>query len=213
MSPVVGFQVGSFATISSAQAWGIEATGPIPTGNTGVDAFPNYDAYLTLCAAIRVHHGWPAERVVAHKEIARPDGRKIDPAFGSAFPAPYPDMARFRAQVEDRMRGWGLEDDMPLTEDDKNDIRQIVKEECSLIFAALSRGEHNNQIVVGSQHFKDSHRGLYQQMSDVYAALARGNQAGDLPPDDQHFKDSHRGLHLLLEQILEAVTAPPPPPA
>jgi hypothetical protein len=117
------------ATISSAQAWGIEATGPIPTGNTGVDAFPNYDAYLTLCAAIRVHHGWPAGRVVAHKEIARPDGRKIDPAFGSPFPAPYPDMARFRTQVDQRVQTWGQETDMPLDQNDKDAIRSIVAQE------------------------------------------------------------------------------------
>lgn len=105
------------ATISSAQAWGIEATGPIPTGNTGVDAFPNYQAYLTLCAAIRIHHGWPAERVVGHKEIARPDGRKIDPAFGSAAPAPYPDMARFRVLVDRRVAAWGAKEDDMTTEE------------------------------------------------------------------------------------------------
>jgi hypothetical protein len=118
------------ATISSAAAYGIEATGPIPAGASGPSAFPNYDAYIVLCAAIRLHHGWPANRVVAHKEIARPDGRKPDPMFGDGYPAPYLDMDRFRAAVDQRVRTWGItEGDLTMAEvqrilDELNRMRQ-----------------------------------------------------------------------------------------
>ena len=71
------------ASVSATESYGIEATGPVPTGNTGVDAFPNYKAYVGLVAAICRHHGWGMDRVKAHKEIA-PD-RKIDPVFDDAF--------------------------------------------------------------------------------------------------------------------------------
>lgn len=90
------------ATVTNSQAYGIEATGPIPLTANGPGAFPQYRAYVTLCAAIRLHHRWPTGRVVGHKEIARPLGRKIDPAF---------DMGAFRAAVDQRVRTWGTEED------------------------------------------------------------------------------------------------------
>jgi hypothetical protein len=122
------------ATISSAAAYGIEATGPIPAGASGPSAFPNYDAYVVLCAAIRLHHGWPVNRVVAHKEIARPDGRKPDPMFGDGYPAPYLDMDRFRAAVDAKVKAWGLpvqeeEDPLPFTRDEiKAMLREVLNE-------------------------------------------------------------------------------------
>ena len=114
------------ASISSQDAWGIEATGPIPTGNTGRDAFPNYRAYTALVVAIRMVEGWPVSRIRAHKEIALPDGRKPDPAFeegqpGDGYPAPYPEMDRFRAacNVTQVLRTAPQEDAMPLDADTK----------------------------------------------------------------------------------------------
>lgn len=85
------------ASISSQKSWGIEATGPVPVSAKGTSAFPNYRAYIALVVAIRVVEGWGVDRIRAHKEIALPDGRKPDPAFGSVYPKPYPDMDRFRA--------------------------------------------------------------------------------------------------------------------
>jgi hypothetical protein len=98
--------------IPSSAAYGIEATGP---------PFPNYDAYVQLCAAIRAHHGWGADRVVAHKETARPRGRKIDPSF---------DMGTFRADVSSALSGSSpartkQEDDMPFTE---AQLKRLFKE-------------------------------------------------------------------------------------
>jgi len=114
------------ATISSDQAYGIEATGPTPAGAFGPAAFSNYDAYIVLVAAIRLHHGWGTGRVVGHKEIARPLGRKIDPSF---------DMTAFRAAVTQRVANWGLteEDDMPYKDWDQDskdallaDLRRLL---------------------------------------------------------------------------------------
>lgn len=91
------------ATISNHAAWGIEATGPIPLSRKGKAAFPNYRAYVALVVAIRMVEGWGVDRIKGHKEVARPDGRKPDPAFeesghaGDGYPAPYPEMDRFRA--------------------------------------------------------------------------------------------------------------------
>jgi N-acetylmuramoyl-L-alanine amidase len=82
------------ASVSSTESYGIEATGPIPTGNTGADAFPQYGAYVRLVAAICLHHGWGTDRVKAHKEIA--PSRKIDPVF---------DMDAFRRAVKAAMEG------------------------------------------------------------------------------------------------------------
>jgi hypothetical protein len=84
------------ASVPNSQAWGIEATGPIPLSNVGIDAFPNYLAYTALCTAIRLVEGWGVGTIKAHKEVALPDGRKIDPAFGDPYPKPYHDMDRFR---------------------------------------------------------------------------------------------------------------------
>ena len=59
---------------------------------TGVDPWPadQYDAYVKLCAALRHGYGVPNARVLGHKEVAKPKGRKPDPNF---------DMASFRAKV------------------------------------------------------------------------------------------------------------------
>ncbi|MDN5860326.1 MAG: N-acetylmuramoyl-L-alanine amidase [Pseudonocardia sp.] len=59
---------------------------------TGVDPWPpvQYDAYARLCAALRRHYGLGTDRVLGHKEVAKPAGRKIDPNFS---------MIQFRAAV------------------------------------------------------------------------------------------------------------------
>ncbi|MGE0301004.1 N-acetylmuramoyl-L-alanine amidase [Pseudonocardia sp.] len=67
---------------------------------TGTAAWPRaqLDAYAGLCAALTLHYGLGVGRVLGHKEIAAPAGRKIDPNF---------DMDEFRRTVA-RLR----EDDM-----------------------------------------------------------------------------------------------------
>jgi hypothetical protein len=86
------------ASVSSAEAYGIEATGPTPTGATGPGAFRQYDAYRKLNAAIRIYRAWDRSRQLGHKEIALPLGRKVDPMF---------DMAQFRDATDRLIAGSG----------------------------------------------------------------------------------------------------------
>ncbi len=61
----------------NAWAIGIEAEA---TGTSGWPAV-QYQAYARLCRALADHYGLPLSRVLGHKEIASPLGRKIDPNF------------------------------------------------------------------------------------------------------------------------------------
>lgn len=69
-----------------------EATGTAPWPRVQLDA------YAALCAALTLHYRLGVDRVLGHREIAAPAGRKIDPNF---------DMDEFRRTVA-RLR----EDDM-----------------------------------------------------------------------------------------------------
>jgi len=93
------------ATINSSDAWGIEATGPIPITAFGISAFPNYWAYIALCKAIMLEEGWGADRIKAHKEVA--PKRKINPSLNmTTFRS---DAAAFKPGTE--------EDDLPTIAD------------------------------------------------------------------------------------------------
>lgn len=50
---------------------------------TGTSAWPEVqmDAYARLCAALCAHYGIEVSRVLGHKEVASPRGRKVDPNF------------------------------------------------------------------------------------------------------------------------------------
>jgi hypothetical protein len=99
-------------TYGNAYAIGIEAEG------TGRDSWPSVqmDAYARLCAALCAHYGVPVGRVLGHKEVCAPVGRKSDPNF---------DMGAFRARVV-ADEGGG---DMPLNTADLAAIRKVVAEE------------------------------------------------------------------------------------
>jgi N-acetyl-anhydromuramyl-L-alanine amidase AmpD len=71
---------------SNANAIGIEAEA------TGTSAWPQiqYDSLVRGTRALAEHYGVPHFRVLGHKEVAKPAGRKIDPNFS---------MAEFRAAL------------------------------------------------------------------------------------------------------------------
>lgn len=77
---------------SNAHAIGIEAEA------TGVDAWPEVQivAYAKLCAALARAFKVPVARVLGHKEVAVPAGRKSDPNF---------DMNAFRNRVTGYLSG------------------------------------------------------------------------------------------------------------
>ncbi|HEU4396784.1 MAG TPA: N-acetylmuramoyl-L-alanine amidase [Actinomycetota bacterium] len=91
-------------------------------------------------------------------------------------------------------------------------VRAVVRDEVHQAYEALARGEINNRIDPTSQHFQDSHRGLYRQMQSVYEALARGEINDRIDPTSQHYKDSHRALYELLVAVAAATGAQPPQP-
>lgn len=98
------------ATIRSSDAWGIEATGPIPVTAFGKSAFPNYWAYIALCKAIMLEEDWAADRIKAHKEVA--PKRKINPSLN---------MTTFRSDAA-AYRG-----STPPQEDDLPTMAELVK--------------------------------------------------------------------------------------
>ena len=75
------------AAYTNAWSIGIEAEG------TGVDDWPpvQLDAYARLCAALVLEFDLTPARVLGHKEVCFPPGRKPDPNF---------DMAKFRGVVD-----------------------------------------------------------------------------------------------------------------
>jgi hypothetical protein len=85
----VAYHAGQVRDTSYANPWsiGIEAEA------TGVDDWPDVqvDAYARLCAALVLAYDLTVARVLGHKEVCFPAGRKIDPNF---------DMPKFRDQVD-----------------------------------------------------------------------------------------------------------------
>jgi hypothetical protein len=71
---------------ANEHAIGIEAEA------TGVDAWPlvQYDAYARLTCGLAKHYRLPISRILGHKEVASPRGRKSDPNF---------DMPAFRSKA------------------------------------------------------------------------------------------------------------------
>lgn len=94
------------STYDNWHAIGIEAEAD------GLSAWPaaQVDAYARLCAALCDHYGVPVSRVLGHKEVCAPAGRKTDPNF---------DMDAFRARVAN------VEEDA-MQPEDLDKIQQIV---------------------------------------------------------------------------------------
>jgi hypothetical protein len=97
------------ASVSSDESYGIEATGPVPVSASGPGAFPQYAGYAKLAAAVRIHHGsWTTGRVVGHKEIALPAGRKVDPMFamGAFRTAVAAEVTRYHQHIAPTPEEW-----------------------------------------------------------------------------------------------------------
>jgi hypothetical protein len=218
------------ATVNNDEAYGIEATGPMPVGNTGRDAFPNYDAYIALCVAIRLVHGWGSNTILGHKEVARPDGRKPDPAFeegkpGDGFPAPYPEMSRFRSacNVTKVLRN-PEEPDVGNTE---NEIKTWVND-CLENKLGLLSGTNMNLAVVGqnnnSQVFSravntNDPNSNVSRLSRLETAMAAQNDllvamAANLGDDEADLKAAVSASTVEIKQAIAELAAQPtnPPP-
>lgn len=86
---------------------------------TGTSPWPavQYQAYVALCAALAKHYGFGVDRVLGHKEVASPSGRKTDPNF---------DMAAFRAAVTHQMEDDPMAD--PKIQAQLDRIEQALKD-------------------------------------------------------------------------------------
>lgn len=114
---------------------------------TGTDPWPKvqYDAYVRLCRALVNGYGVPVSRVLGHKEVAKPAGRKPDPNF---------DMAAFRAAVSrastTTTEGLSVSDISELIEEMKRQgdaTRALIKQE-----GAAARQETRRQAIWGLRY-------------------------------------------------------------
>lgn len=105
------------AVYGNYNAIGIEAE------NSGSQPWPDVQvqAYAKLCALLCKHYGIPVSRVVGHKEICSPRGRKIDPA---GLPG---DMAGLRTLTQNYMSGGGGSStpSAPILFDEDDDMQPV----------------------------------------------------------------------------------------
>ncbi len=90
---VIAAGIGYHAGVVRSTAYANNHSIGIEAEATGVSGWPpvQMDAYAALCAALSTHYEVPVDRVLGHKEVCSPMGRKIDPNF---------DMAVFRQAVK-----------------------------------------------------------------------------------------------------------------
>lgn len=106
---------------------------------TGTTTWPKvqYDAYVKLCAALRRGYDVPNARVLGHKEVAKPAGRKPDPNFN---------MDTFRRQVAEAYAKPTTEDDDMSAEQYNNLMAQVKSE------GSATRQEVRRQAIWGLRY-------------------------------------------------------------
>lgn len=115
------------ATHANAYALGIEAEAA-GTGDPRDWPEPQMDSYAKGCRVLADAYGVPIGRVLAHKEICYPTGRKSDPSFN---------MAAFRARVA---APWEVED--VVTEQDRAAIAaEAARAVADALAPAIARAE------------------------------------------------------------------------
>ena len=176
-------------SFANEHAIGIEAEA------TGVDPWPpvQYHSYAKGCAALTTRYGIHVDRVLGHKEVCAPPGRKSDPNF---------DMSDFRALVQryryELLHPTRQEDDMPLTD---ADVAKVVK---GLLSSSITTGWQEDGTF-------DPSKPLTIPLSKVFA----GDRGGSLHASA--VVDQLAGRLVSLEQGLNTLTelvrslAPPPP--
>lgn len=102
LSHLVLGRSGTWYVVAAGLCWHAGATWTADQGNswaigieaeaTGVDGWPTeqYQSYARGCRVLADHYRVPVDRVLGHKEVAKPAGRKVDPNF---------DMNAFRRAV------------------------------------------------------------------------------------------------------------------
>lgn len=103
---------------------------------TGKDPWPalQYNAYARLCAALRHGYNIPNGRVLGHKEVAKPKGRKPDPNF---------DMAVFRAAVDRAYKTTPPAGGDSMSQAEVTEIKNYIKTETD---RAITANEKSNLV-------------------------------------------------------------------
>ncbi|HJT02050.1 MAG TPA: peptidoglycan recognition family protein [Pseudonocardiaceae bacterium] len=159
------YHAGAVRDNSYSNSWavGIEMEG------TGRNSWPSHQvtACAKLCAALCRHYGLPASRVLGHKEVCAPVGRKIDPNF---------DMANFRTLVSRELAAHDKAategDDMDAQdvwawknpELDKRDMRQILAD-------AAAKADHADRVATVNQTRIDALTDQIEQLKETAAQI------------------------------------------
>lgn len=111
------------ANMGNAYTIGIEAE------HDGISPWPVelVLAYAKLCKALCDHYGVPYSRVLGHKEVCSPAGRKTDPNF---------DMPTFRELIPD---ADAEDDDMPYTDWPEADRNALVNDVANAVVKRILR--------------------------------------------------------------------------
>jgi hypothetical protein len=104
------------------EAIGIEAES-VGTRDDWTDA--QRDAYPRLCAALLHFMRRSSGRLGAHREVCRPAGRKIDPAYWH-MDGMRDQVGAYLANPPSINRHWRPEEDMPLSNEDVSKVAQAV---------------------------------------------------------------------------------------
>lgn len=123
---------------SNPHSIGIEAEG------TGKDPWPEHqmDAYARLCSALCKAFGLPVSRVLGHKEVCAPVGRKPDPNF---------DMPAFRTRVLGYIVGKPID---PIPEDASMITPQYLDYSAENFYAAFPVESSGNSGIMKAVWFR-----------------------------------------------------------
>jgi hypothetical protein len=174
---------------SNGSSFGIEATGPTPTGATGPSAFA-YAEYQVMVGCIVKTMGWSVKQTVVpgHKESCDPPGRKVDPfldmndlrAGASAFIAGNPPPEFVGGDDVPNYSQWSVADRKKLVED-------VIK--------AVTRGELPDG--AKPNHFVDASTGNIVHLQE----LMRIGDTSDPAVPDTHESTSIQGLRREVDKI------------
>jgi N-acetylmuramoyl-L-alanine amidase-like protein len=189
---------------SNGSSFGIEATGPTPTGASGPSAFA-WDEYQVMVGCIAKTMGWTVKQTVVpgHKESCDPPGRKVDP---------YLDMNALRAGASAFIAGnpppgfTGGDDFVPWSQWSDAEKQAFLDD----IWRMLGRG----QKIDGSkpEQVADGSILKVREWQNIFYA---GDGASVPAGSDTHpnnFKvvlERLAGQQRQLDQIVEMLTAPP----
>jgi hypothetical protein len=159
------------STVSNRTAIGTEMTGPPLSANRTLAVW--------IQAAICLEYGWPVSRVMAHKEIARPKGRKLDPDWNAASNAQcaysLADMPGFRADVAAVIRAGGpagKPTSPPKPPEEEDPLAGLSKADITAAFFDAQKAFYAQGITKGQDTYADNARIYVDELREQSRHLA-----------------------------------------